>query len=96
MCTMVLKETLSYYANIGRSMFCTSLDAWKALDKVNYVTLFKLLVRRMLPPVSVRLLLNSHVYRVSWNGVCSVPFSVLNGVKTRWNYQPCTFLYLLG
>ena len=77
MCTMVLKETLSYYANNGGSVFCTFLDATKAFYRINYVKLFKLLVHRMLPPVSVRFLLNmytSHVCRVSWNGDCSVPF----------------------
>ena len=64
-CTMVLKETLSYSANNGGSVYCTFLDATKAFDRVNYV---KLVVDRMLPAVSVRLLLNmyiSHVCRVS-------------------------------
>ena len=65
-------------------MFCTYLDATKAFDRVNYVKLSNLLVHRILPPVRVRLLLNmytSHVCRVSWNGVCSVPFTALNGVS---------------
>ena len=96
MCTMVFKEALSCYANNGGSVFCTFLDATKAFDMVNYVKLFKLLVDKMLQPVSVRLLLNmytSHVWHVSWNVVCSVPFFVLNGVKLG-GYQPCTFLCL--
>ena len=61
---------------------------------VDYVKLFQLLVDRMLPPVSVRLLLNmytSHVCCVSWNGVCSVPFSVLNGVKQGGVISPALF-----
>ena len=67
MCTMVLKETLSYYASNNGSVFCTFLDAAKAFDSVKYDTSFKQVVRRMLPAVSVRFLLNmyiSHVYRV--------------------------------
>ena len=84
MCTMVLKETLSYFANNGESVFCTFIDATKAFDKINYIKLFKLLVHRMLPPVISRLLLNMYtknVYRVSRNEVCSIPLSVLNEVK---------------
>ena len=81
----MLKETLSYCVNNGGSVFCTFLDASNAFDRVNYRQLRKLLVHRMLQPVDVRLLLpnmcNSHVCRVSWNGVCSAPLSVLNGVR---------------
>ena len=91
MCTMVLKETLYYYANNGGSVYCTCLDTTKAFDRVNYVKLFKLLVDRMLPPLSVLLLLHmctSHVCPVSWNRVCSVPFSVFNGVTQREVISP--------
>ena len=60
-------------------------DTSHVFDRINYRQLFKLLVHRMLQPVGVRLLLpnmcNSHVCRVSWNEVCSVPFSVLNLVR---------------
>ena len=76
------------------------LDATKAFDRINYVKLFKLLVDRILPPVSVQLLLNmytSHVGRVSWNGVCSFLFSVLNGVKKGEVISPVLYLNkLLG
>ena len=73
-----------YIYHNDESVFCTFLDATKVFDRVNYVILFKLLVDRMFPPASVRLLINmytSQVCHVSWNVVCSVPFSVLNGVK---------------
>ena len=59
MCAMMLKKTLSYYANNGGSVYCTFLDATKVFDRVNYVKLFKLLVDRMLPPVSI---LTSTIY----------------------------------
>ena len=85
--------------NIDGSVYCTFLDATKAFDRINYVKLFKLLVDRMHPPVSIRFLLNmytSHVCRVSWNGVCSVPFSVFNGIKQGGVISPVLFLYLFG
>ena len=65
-------------------MFCTFLNVSKALDSINYVKLFELLAHGMLPPVSVWFQLNmytSRIFRVSWNGVCSIPLPVLNGVK---------------
>ena len=95
---MVLKETLYYYANNGGSVYCTLLDTTKAFDRVNYVILFKLLVDRILPPVSVRFLLNmytSHVCPVSWNGVCSVPLSVFNGVKQGGVISPVLFFVFI-
>ena len=80
--TMVLKEAILYYVNNGSSVFCTLLDTTKAFDRVKYVKLLKLLIVRDIPPVSLRLLLNTcHGIRIAWNGVCSYSFSVLNGVK---------------
>ena len=84
LCTMVLKEAISYYINNGSSVFCALLDATKAFDRVEYVTLFKLLMVRDIPPVSLRLLLNMytcHGTRIAVNGFCSKSFSVLNEVK---------------
>ena len=94
---MMLKESLFYYANNGGSVYCTFLDATTAFDRVDYFKLFKLLVDRMIPPVSVRHPLNiytSHVCRVSWIGVCSVPFSVLNGIKQGGVISPVPFVFL--
>ena len=81
---MVLKEAIAYYVSNGSSVICTLLDATKAFDRVEYVTIFKLLLDRKLPPVCIRLLVNmytSQVTRVAWNGVCSDYFSVRNGEK---------------
>ena len=90
MCTMVLKESISYYVNNGSSVYCTFLDASKAFDRVEYCKLFRELAHRKLPPIIIRLLLNmyiGHVICVEWNGIRSVPFSVCNGVKQGGYYQ---------
>ena len=58
MCTMVLKEAISYYVNNGSSVIGTLLDATKAFYRVKYVKLFELLMVRDISPVSLRLLLN--------------------------------------
>jgi len=58
MCTMVLKETLTYYNNDGGVAFCTLLDATKAFDHVEYCKLFRELLKRDLPALYLRLILN--------------------------------------
>ena len=96
----VLKEAISYYINNDSSVFCTLLDATKAFDRVEYVKLFKLLMVRDIPPVSLRLLLNMytcHDTRIAWNDVCSESLSVLNGVKQGGVFSPVLFcIYLDG
>jgi len=48
MCTMILKETVSYYITHESSVYCTMLDATKAFDRVKYTKLFQLLMARHL------------------------------------------------
>ena len=94
MCTMILKECMSYYVNNGGSVYCTFLDASKAFDRVEYCKLFRRLYDRGLPPVIIRLMLNmyvGHVTRVEWNGIRSHTFSVCNGVKQGGIISPILF-----
>ena len=84
LCTALYKETVQHFVNRGSTVYSVLLDASKAFDKVHYGTLFKLLIRRKLPPVIIRLLLDSYTRQtacVSWSGVTTPPFSVNNGVK---------------
>ena len=46
MCSMVLKETVSYYNKNNTTTFCSFLDATKAFDRVNYCKLFRWLIKR--------------------------------------------------
>jgi hypothetical protein len=94
MCTMVLKETLSYYVNNHSSAYCTFLDASKAFDRVNYCKLFNLLLKRGLPACIIRLLINMYtgnMIRVSWAGLMSSYFTALNGVKQGGVMSPILF-----
>jgi len=78
MCTMVLKETLSYYSVDGGKALCTLLDATKAFDRVDYCKLFRELTKRDVPAIYLRLLLNMYtnsVARICWM-VCLVSFFV--------------------
>ena len=65
MCTMVLKEVISYYVNNDSSVYCTLLGATKAFDRVEYCKLFRVLLNRKLPAACIRLLANMHTRRVT-------------------------------
>jgi len=96
-CTMVVKEAIEYYVNNGSPVFCTMLDATKAFDRVQYCKLFNMLIDRDMPFVTLRLLLNmytSHVTQVMWNGICSSPFLVRNGVKQGGIVSPLLFVFI--
>ena len=94
MCTLVLKETVSYYVNNNSSVFCTFLDASKAFDRVHYCKLFYLLLKRGIPACIIRVLINlytGHSIRVLWAGLLSDCFLALNGVKQGGVLSPVLF-----
>jgi hypothetical protein len=91
---MVLKETISYYVSNNSSVYCSFLDASKAFDRVHYCKLFRLLVKRGLPPCIVRILINLYTVnqvRVLWAALASDYFSALNGVKQGGVISPILF-----
>ena len=97
MCTMVLKETISYYIKHQSSVYCTFLDASKAFDRVHYCKLFRLLIKRGLPACIVRILINMYTgnqVRVLWAGLASDYFAVRNGVKQGGVISPIFFAFI--
>ena len=74
------------------------LDASKAFDRVNLITLFKKLYMKGLCPMYLRFLMilyRDQTMRVRWNGSISEQFSVSNGVKQGGVLSPLLFsLYL--
>jgi len=99
-CTMVLKETISYYITNNINVFCTFLDASKAFDRVHYCKLFRLVLQRGLPACIVRVLIKlyvGHVIRASWAGLLSSSFNAVNGVKQGGVLSPVLFcIYIDG
>lgn len=94
MCTAMYKETVQRYVTRKSTVYSVLLDASKAFDKVQYGALFKLLIKRNLPPVVIRLLFDSYTRQnacVSWSNVCSPPFDVHNGVKQGGVLSPILF-----
>ena len=92
------KETITYYVTNNSLAFCSFLDASKAFDRIHYVKLFKLLVKRDFPAHIIRLLINMYTNSsicVSWCGISTSFFSVVNGVKQGAVLSPILFcLYL--
>ena len=64
MCSMVLKETISYYVNHGSSVFCLFLDATKAFDRVQYCSLFDKLLDRNVDPLFLRIMVNIYTVQL--------------------------------
>ena len=81
MCSMVLKETLAYYTVDNGAAFCTFFDATKAFDCVDFCKLFRELLKRKIPTIHIRLLLNMYTNRtarVNWNVAFSQSFGIRN------------------
>ena len=84
----------NYYVRHNSSIYVVLLDASQAFDRVQYVKLFKLLLKRGVCPLLARLLI--HMYtnqtlRIKWNNQLSCAFSVSNGVKQGAILSPLLF-----
>ena len=98
MCNFVLQETVQHYVSNGSKVFCLSLDATKAFDRVSYSKLFELLVRRGTCPLTVRFLLKMYLMqkiRVKWNNDLSDEYPISNGVKQGGVLSPILFAVYL-
>ena len=94
LCTAVMKEIVCHYSNKNSPVYAVFLDASKAFDKVHYGRLFSLLLKRNIPPLVLRLLLDAYTRQnasVCWNGVRSNPFALANGVKQGGILSPILF-----
>ena len=93
-CTFVVSECVNYYIKHGSNVHLVFLDATKAFDRVHYVKLFRLLIKRGLCPIVSRLLLNLYTrqnVRVKWEKTLSPVFSSTNGVKQGGVLSPILF-----
>ena len=98
--TAVLQETIEYYNQNGGTVYALALDASKAFDRVEFVTLFRKLFDRNLNPLYLRFLMQmycSQRLRVAFNDKASDWFSISNGVKQGGVLSPTLFsVYIDG
>ncbi len=94
MCTLLLKETVSYYTRNDSSVYCVLLDATKPFDRISYAKLFHKLIDRKLPAIVLRFLVNLYFEQamcVQWDFNKSDTFNVYNGVKQGAIISPILF-----
>ena len=94
MCTLMLKEIASYYKRNKSETFIAMVDASKAFDRIRHDKLFAILIKRKLPAVIIRILLDAYKrqqMRVKWNKSISQTFSTLNGIKQGSISSPILF-----
>ena len=70
------------------------LDASRAFDRVNYLKLFRILVKRNLNPIIIRFIIlfyTNQSIRVKWASQISILCNVTNGVKQGGVMSPILF-----
>ena len=93
-CTFLAEETINYYMKNKSHVFSVFLDASKAFDRVHYVKLFRLLLKRDICPVIARFLAfmyTNNQCRIKWDGLLSQAFKVKNGVRQGGVLSPILF-----
>ena len=85
----ILLRKLKHYV-----VYVCTLDASKAFDRVNLLTLFKKLFERNMCPLFLRFLIHSYCnqkMRIKWNAAISDSFDTSNGVKQGGVLSPLLF-----
>ena len=93
-CTCMVKETIQYYLQNGSNVYGTVLDATKAFDRIDFCKLFREMIKRKLPPLVIRLIMEMYEKQsmaVRWNNEYSDSFGVSNGVKQGGVLYPILF-----
>ena len=98
MCTWAVSSVISHFNRAGNDVFSSLLDFSKAFDMVEWVTLFRDLIKRKVSFIYLRVLLFIYEEQscdVTWNGKFSYRFSVKNGVRQGAVSSPILFgLYI--
>ena len=93
-CSFVVQEVLDFYVENDAVCHVLLLDATKAFDRVHFIKLFDLLVKRNMCPLTMLLLLHVYTHQsmvASWNGCTSERFNCSNGVKQGGVISPLLF-----
>ena len=93
-CTFVVEEVIQYYQNRESDMYVCMLDASKAFDRVHYVKMFSLLLKKGVCPLVARVLSTLYTNQsvnIKWGNTKSSSFEVSNGVKQGGILSPIMF-----
>ena len=89
-----VNTVIEHYMSKGKVLYGCSMDCSKAFDMVEWVAMFKGLMKRGVKVIFIRLLMN--IYRdqycdVRWNGKFSNRFPISNGVRQGSVSSPILF-----
>ena len=89
-----IKETVSHFLENGCNAYACLRDASSAFDRVHYGKLFDVLMKRNMPAVFIRVLLDSYLDQricAAWGACQSDFFQATNGVKQCSIISPILF-----
>jgi len=92
--SFIFKKSVKYFVHKGSKVFCVSLDASKAFDKVLHHGLMMKLINKGVPVVFIRLLYNWYERlncSVLWNNVLGDVFPISCGVRQGGVLSPILF-----
>jgi len=98
MCTFVLEEVTNYYSQYDAPVYIALLDASRAFDRVNFVRLFNLLLKKDFCALNAKFLITMYIAQtlcVRWCNSVSSSFNCSNGVKQGGVLSPvlfCTYM----
>ena len=100
MCSWTATTVIEHYNKNGATVYGCAMDLSKAFDLVEWLGLFKLLIKKGISPIFLRVLM--YMYRnqtcdVKWNSSHSFRFPVSNGVRQGAVSSPLLFsIYIDG
>ena len=93
-CVNSVNETVKYYINNSGKAYVCTMDASKAFDRVNLLTLFKKLFKRNTCSLFLRFFIYSYCNQkmhIKWNAAISCSFDTSNGIKQGGVLSPLLF-----
>jgi hypothetical protein len=93
-CVFAVNEVIHLFVNNDSVCHILLLDASKAFDRVHFVKLFDLLIKRDMCPLAIVFLIYVYTHQsmsAKWNGLSSASFGCQNGVKQGGVLSPLLF-----
>ncbi len=94
MCSLITKEVVKYYWNRHSRVYAAFIDASKAFDRIRYDRLFEILIKRGLPPIIIRIIMDLYERQESgdmWDNEYGDYFKCINGVRQGGVVSPLMF-----
>ncbi len=94
MCSLVTKEIVIYYWNRHSRVYAAFIDALKAFDRISYDCLFGILIKRVIPLIIIRTIMDMYdrqESRAMWDNKYGHYFKCINGVHQGGVVSPLMF-----